>query len=557
MRPARLALGFLLLALLLASPAARAGQPLRVPTPEGAVGVALAAYGDQLPAVSTTPVRRSGDYAYALATPLDGHGRPLADACFALLAQAGPDGWAALGPGLVLAKEYNALLAAMPADLLDDQAKAHWRLDEATAQANFTGHKLPWGAGLIGYLTQKDGAGHENRADFDIQGLAAAGNVVASKPGTVVFVKQSSNYGSCSDANSWPYGNMVVIQHGPSEYSWYIHLAYQSVPVKVGDHVDNGTKIGVEGQTGYACGVHVHYLASTGHSAWPADPNSPTAYPSPTGATAVDFAESTWAGLTVGQTYTSQNSAPSADKTPPDGALTAPAEGSTVAARTLHLAAWTSDAGSGLKKAHFIAYYGGKWQQVGPDFTTSPFSYDWDLCTAGVPEGPLQIGFDAWDNAGNVAYTPNGIRHLTWAYDCSVQMAHLQVTSPLALAPNPPFAGQVVTATYTLKNTGGLTVTVQSLGVTARGPDCGDWACAHAVDFPAQAGVTLGPGAEVTYRQARPLVDPGRAYFAAPSYQDMAGAWHWDLDGGAPVDFSVFTHDWRVYAPAFLLVPMR
>lgn len=94
--------------------------------------------------------------------------------------------------------------------------------------------------------------------DFDILGSGTSGDVYASKPGTVMFIKESSNE-NCNIAPPdpcWKKANMVVVQHSASEYTWYVHLAYNSVTVSVGNVIGFGTKIGVEGTTGYASGVH-------------------------------------------------------------------------------------------------------------------------------------------------------------------------------------------------------------------------------------------------------------------------------------------------------------
>ncbi|MGB9873219.1 MAG: peptidoglycan DD-metalloendopeptidase family protein, partial [Anaerolineae bacterium] len=257
-------------------------------------------------------------------------------------------------------------------------------------------------------------------------------------------MKESSNSGCC-DFSCWQKANMVVVQHGDSEYSWYVHLAYSSVPVSVGDVIGFGTKVGTEDSTGYACGVHLHYMASTGHTSW-TDPNDPNKAPWATGITAVDFAEVSWAGLTVGQGYISQNGGGS-DTTDPDGDITSPSEGATISSRTVHLAGWAQDnaGGSGFNHAHFTAYYNGSWRQVGPDFTSSPFGFDWDMCDAGVPDGPVTIGLDIWDNAGNEANSPHGVRHFTKNYNCSPPPSCNPNADQVALYANTGYGGSCVT----------------------------------------------------------------------------------------------------------------
>jgi hypothetical protein len=160
-------------------------------------------------------------------------------------------------------------------------------------------------------VTQKDGDYHLNQVDFVMRDT---NNVYASKPGVVVFVKEVSDIGGC-DINLWRYANMVVVQHSAVEYTWYLHLVKNSVPVKVGDLIGYGTKIGEQGATGFVCGttgIHLHFMSSTAiPPAW-TDPTVASLAPWPPGGTLVpvDFIESTWAALTVNGIYISQNAPP-------------------------------------------------------------------------------------------------------------------------------------------------------------------------------------------------------------------------------------------------------
>ncbi len=261
------------------------------------------------------PAYHHGEWAYALAQCRDGSELGQGPRFVTLLARQEPGSgeWRVLAPELCTAREYNALLAGFPASLLNEGFRAALRLPEGVmAQAAYTGHRLPWPAGQYAYVTQIDGYPHHmHQVDFDILGLASAGDVYASKPGTVVFVKESSAYGACDPSGSgWQ--NVVVVRHDTGEYSWYVHLAYNSVPVEVGDRVSYGTKIGVEGDTGYTCGsgggtgVHLHYMVSTDHTPW-TDPNDPSAAPWAWSLVPVDFLEVAWGQMVEMQTYYSGN----------------------------------------------------------------------------------------------------------------------------------------------------------------------------------------------------------------------------------------------------------
>ncbi len=285
--------------------------PVISDSPESALLIALDQYMKLNPPTnggkfSLGEVYLEKDWAYAIARLQNRKKDTLVD-YVVLLASYTPDGWRALAPQVNNPAEYNALLRSFPFSLIDESSQAMFALPEPTlnaaaATANFSEHQLPFPAGVNGYVPKKDGSQHENQVDFNI---SPGDTVYATKPGKVVFVKESSSSG-CNDISCWQQANMVVVEHSLTEYSWYVHLAYNSVTVNLNSYVGLGTKIGIEGSTGYSSGVHLHYMVSTGHSTW-TDPTNPNVAPWGTGMTPVDFDETTWANLVVGSTYTSRN----------------------------------------------------------------------------------------------------------------------------------------------------------------------------------------------------------------------------------------------------------
>jgi len=61
-------------------------------------------------------------------------------------------------------------------------------------------------------------------------------------------------------------GNSVLIDHGNGEYSLYAHLQPGSIPVKVGDRVTAGARIGRLGASGNATEPHLHFQVCDGPS---------------------------------------------------------------------------------------------------------------------------------------------------------------------------------------------------------------------------------------------------------------------------------------------------
>ena len=82
-------------------------------------------------------------------------------------------------------------------------------------------------------------------------------NIVAHSDGTVIQVINNCNTNTPNNSNN-P-GNMVKIDHGNGYYTRYLHLAYGTVKVSVGDKVSKGQVIGYMGNTGYSFGGHLHF----------------------------------------------------------------------------------------------------------------------------------------------------------------------------------------------------------------------------------------------------------------------------------------------------------
>jgi murein DD-endopeptidase MepM/ murein hydrolase activator NlpD len=285
------------------------------------------------PNLSLSNIERWGDWAYAVVEPEHtNHDFTIEDHHHAIVLLGyfdGNDGWNVLDPLLTEPHVYNSRLNAFPNELLDENTKLFLNQPEfKDVLHNFNAHKFPWEKDKTGYVTRKDGDKHTNQIDFDILGRGTSGDVYASKPGTVVFVKENSDSGGC-DFDTWKKANMVVIEHSSNEYSWYVHLTHNSVDVSVGQRVDYGSKIGREGNTGYSCGTHLHYMVSSGHGSW-TDPNNANDAPWGSGIIAVDFDEGKWSDITAGP-YTSKNSnnsTPSPNRPPNTPSLRDPNDGS-------------------------------------------------------------------------------------------------------------------------------------------------------------------------------------------------------------------------------------
>lgn len=91
-------------------------------------------------------------------------------------------------------------------------------------------------------------------------------NVVAHSDGEVVGVVANCNRNT-SRTGRRIYGNYVKIKHSNGMYTFYAHLRYGSVAVKVGDRVTKGQVLGYMGNTGYSFGAHLHFEVRNANNA--------------------------------------------------------------------------------------------------------------------------------------------------------------------------------------------------------------------------------------------------------------------------------------------------
>jgi len=214
--------------------------------------------------------------------------------------------------GLSVLLVYTLLATAGDASSPSD-ASSVFRSPTVAASPAFEGYRLPWPGGASATVTQREGPWHRSQVDFAIWrdgDGSSADLLVAAKDGVVRFVKASSPDPprGCLSITCWRKANAVVIQHAADEYSWYVHLAYKSVPshIQPGARVERGAVIGRQGMTGWSSGVHLHFMVSLDPPE-PTDPTDPNDLSWPRDIVPVDFLEAAWSDLRPGTTFSSMN----------------------------------------------------------------------------------------------------------------------------------------------------------------------------------------------------------------------------------------------------------
>jgi murein DD-endopeptidase MepM/ murein hydrolase activator NlpD len=338
--------------------------------------------------------------------------------------------------------EWSSLLEKLPAGALADGEKTSWvemysqAKTEALTAGPFSGYMLPWAKGETMYMTQSVhhdayDASYKAHYAFDFASPGWPSGmfpVYAAKGGTVWRVVWTHEDGNTQ------YANYLILQDtttSPTSYQLYMHFSKDSIPPElrvVGAAVKQGQFIGIADDTGISSGNHLHFHVHL---------NPDLYWDQSVDITFDDVAINGGRPrissdlpyclnndrfhdvcLQTQSTYVSGNVV-TGDRTPPDGGIQVPAKnGITVSNPILHLEGWASDQESDIYQAQFIANYGSGWQNLGDPFTSGTFSMDWDLCSSGVPDGPVSVALFLQDTSGNQNVSLPGLRHFIKNYAC-------------------------------------------------------------------------------------------------------------------------------------------
>ena len=135
------------------------------------------------------------------------------------------------------------------------------RANPASAQVGGAGSCPPITGGAVGYGTFVYPTGRHELSGFDYSiknnhlGIDLSGElgdpIYASDGGVVVY----------AGANSYGYGNMIMIDHGTGFQTLYAHLS--AIFTSCGFNVAQGETIGSAGSTGRSSGAHLHFEVRT------------------------------------------------------------------------------------------------------------------------------------------------------------------------------------------------------------------------------------------------------------------------------------------------------
>lgn len=117
---------------------------------------------------------------------------------------------------------------------------------------------VPFACGRIYPVSQGHDTGSHKYNDtyaWDFR-MPSGTPVVAARDGIVRMARGDSTEGGCDEKYA-PMANYVVVSHGDGLETQYLH--FSAVVVKPGEHVKQGQLLGFSGETGWACGAHLHF----------------------------------------------------------------------------------------------------------------------------------------------------------------------------------------------------------------------------------------------------------------------------------------------------------
>ncbi|GAP20884.1 peptidoglycan DD-metalloendopeptidase family protein [Leptolinea tardivitalis] len=324
---------------------------------------------------------------------------------------------------------FNNLLKDIPESMIDAETKAQYMSapQALTKAAPLRGYRLPWKKGVTKFLTGSIGHVLTYKScpsscmyAFD---FADGGNfpILAAKGGRVKYAVWKF------PDNNHENANYIILEDdstSPVTYQVYFHLSQNSIPEALrvkGTWVNQGQYIGNVDNTGYSSGPHLHFhVHANSTSYWGNSVDIVFEDVSVNGGRPRTCAEAkafpTYGSQCMpGDKYTSNNG----DSKPPTGVLNAPAANTLVTSQTVTLSGYGSDE-SGVARIQPMVKYDGQWRAAGDPITDSAFVTDVDLCAAGVPDGPLSVGINIWDNGGNKTITPIGDIPIRKKFTCPV-----------------------------------------------------------------------------------------------------------------------------------------
>lgn len=99
---------------------------------------------------------------------------------------------------------------------------------------------------------------HQNENSLDFT-MPKGTEITAARAGRVVDLKEDSDRG-CPSADCNDFGNFVRTLHSDGTMADYYHLQQNGALVELGQFVEAGDVIAEAGATGWASGVHLHFI---------------------------------------------------------------------------------------------------------------------------------------------------------------------------------------------------------------------------------------------------------------------------------------------------------